>query len=162
VFSAGYVTAALDEIRAAGFGGYYWVLDQAEIATDVMFQTRPQLRVSSIAIVAARIGLGLAVTGVIASVGFSAALLAAGRTADAIGTLGVLGFLAAVVGRRYVVYPHVVVGDAGLRVVNPMSTVALPWPMWSRRGQAMQVPRSAHGRGNVVVVWEVQKSNISA
>jgi hypothetical protein len=75
VFSAGYVTAALDEIRAAGFGGYYWVLDQAEIATDVMFQSRPQLRASSIAIVAARIGLGLAVTGVIASVGFSAACL---------------------------------------------------------------------------------------
>ena len=26
--------------RAAGYGGYYWVLDQAEIATDVMFNTR--------------------------------------------------------------------------------------------------------------------------
>jgi hypothetical protein len=30
-------------IRAANYGGYYWVLDQAEIATDVMFQTRGQL-----------------------------------------------------------------------------------------------------------------------
>jgi len=30
-------------IRSAGYGGYYWVLDQAEIATDVMFHTRPQL-----------------------------------------------------------------------------------------------------------------------
>ena len=27
----------LPEIRAAGYGGYYWVLDQAEIATDIMF-----------------------------------------------------------------------------------------------------------------------------
>src|SRR5947209_13855332 len=33
----------LGAIRAAGYGGYYWVLDQAEIATDVMFKTRPQL-----------------------------------------------------------------------------------------------------------------------
>ena len=33
----------LPAIRAAGYGGYYWVLDQAEIATDVMFKTRPQL-----------------------------------------------------------------------------------------------------------------------
>ena len=33
----------LPTIRAAGYGGYYWVLDQAEIATDVMFKTRPQL-----------------------------------------------------------------------------------------------------------------------
>ena len=33
----------LGTIRAAGYGGYYWVLDQAEIATDVMFKTRPQL-----------------------------------------------------------------------------------------------------------------------
>ena len=31
------------QITAAGFGGYYWVLDQAEIATDVMFKTRPAL-----------------------------------------------------------------------------------------------------------------------
>jgi hypothetical protein len=33
----------LPAIGAAGYGGYYWVLDQAEIATDVMFKTRPQL-----------------------------------------------------------------------------------------------------------------------
>jgi hypothetical protein len=33
----------LPAIAAAGYGGYYWVLDQAEIATDVMFRTRPQL-----------------------------------------------------------------------------------------------------------------------
>jgi hypothetical protein len=33
----------LPAIRAANYGGYYWVLDQAEIATDVMFATRPQL-----------------------------------------------------------------------------------------------------------------------
>jgi hypothetical protein len=37
------VNPLLAKITAAGFGGYYWVLDQAEIATDVMFQTRPQL-----------------------------------------------------------------------------------------------------------------------
>jgi hypothetical protein len=30
-------------VRAAGYGGYYWVLDQAEIATDVMFNTRRDL-----------------------------------------------------------------------------------------------------------------------
>lgn len=30
-------------IRAAEYGGYYLVLDQAEIATDVMFKTRRQL-----------------------------------------------------------------------------------------------------------------------
>jgi hypothetical protein len=30
-------------VRAARYGGYYWVLDQAEIATDVMFNTRPEL-----------------------------------------------------------------------------------------------------------------------
>jgi hypothetical protein len=30
-------------VRAAGYGGYYWVLDQAEIATDVMFKTRRDL-----------------------------------------------------------------------------------------------------------------------
>jgi hypothetical protein len=34
----------LPTIRAAGYGGYYWVLDQAEITADVMFKTRPQLR----------------------------------------------------------------------------------------------------------------------
>jgi hypothetical protein len=33
----------LSDIRRAGFGGYYWVLDQAEIATDVMFSTRREL-----------------------------------------------------------------------------------------------------------------------
>jgi hypothetical protein len=33
----------LPALRAANYGGYYWVLDQAEIATDVMFITRPQL-----------------------------------------------------------------------------------------------------------------------
>jgi hypothetical protein len=33
----------LPAIGAAGYGGYYWVLDQAEIATDVMFTTRPRL-----------------------------------------------------------------------------------------------------------------------
>ena len=33
----------LPAIQAANYGGYYWVLDQAEIATDVMFKTRPAL-----------------------------------------------------------------------------------------------------------------------
>jgi hypothetical protein len=33
----------LPALRAANYGGYYWVLDQAEIATDVMFKTRPRL-----------------------------------------------------------------------------------------------------------------------
>ena len=33
----------LPTINAAGYGGYYCVLDQAEIATDVMVTTRPQL-----------------------------------------------------------------------------------------------------------------------
>jgi hypothetical protein len=33
----------LPAIRAANYGGYYWVLDQAEIATDVMFTTRTRL-----------------------------------------------------------------------------------------------------------------------
>jgi hypothetical protein len=33
----------LPALRAADYGGYYWVLDQAEIATDVMFTTRPKL-----------------------------------------------------------------------------------------------------------------------
>jgi hypothetical protein len=33
----------LAPIEAAGFGGYYWVIDQAEIATDVMFRDRPTL-----------------------------------------------------------------------------------------------------------------------
>jgi hypothetical protein len=30
-------------IEQAGFGGYYWVCDQAEIATDIMFKDRPTL-----------------------------------------------------------------------------------------------------------------------
>jgi hypothetical protein len=30
-------------VRAAGYGGYYWVLDQAEIATDIMFKCRRDL-----------------------------------------------------------------------------------------------------------------------
>ncbi len=34
----------LPVVQNAGYGGYYWVLDQAEIATDVMFKSRPQLR----------------------------------------------------------------------------------------------------------------------
>ena len=33
----------LPAIAAAGYGGYYWVLDQAEIATDVMFTNRAKL-----------------------------------------------------------------------------------------------------------------------
>lgn len=33
----------IPRIRSAGYGGYYWVVDQAEIATDVMFKSRPQL-----------------------------------------------------------------------------------------------------------------------
>ena len=33
----------LASIAGAGFGGYYWVLDQAEIATDVMFRSRSEL-----------------------------------------------------------------------------------------------------------------------
>lgn len=33
----------LADIRRAGFGGYYWVADQAEVATDVAFTTRPAL-----------------------------------------------------------------------------------------------------------------------
>lgn len=33
----------LPALCAADYGGYYWVLDQAEIATDVMFTTRPEL-----------------------------------------------------------------------------------------------------------------------
>jgi hypothetical protein len=37
------VNPLLARISAAGFGGYYWVLDQAEVATDVMFVTRPAL-----------------------------------------------------------------------------------------------------------------------
>jgi hypothetical protein len=37
------VNPIMGRVRAAGFGGYYWVLDQAEIATDVMFSSRPKL-----------------------------------------------------------------------------------------------------------------------
>jgi hypothetical protein len=37
------VNPILPAIRAANYGGYYWVLDQAEIATDIMFRTRPEL-----------------------------------------------------------------------------------------------------------------------
>ena len=33
----------LPAVQGAGYGGYYWVLDQAEIATDVMFTSRPTL-----------------------------------------------------------------------------------------------------------------------
>jgi hypothetical protein len=33
----------LETIEKGGFGGYYWVVDQAEIATDVMFRDRPEL-----------------------------------------------------------------------------------------------------------------------
>ena len=33
----------LPAVRAANYGGYYWVIDQAEIATDVMFKTRAAL-----------------------------------------------------------------------------------------------------------------------
>jgi hypothetical protein len=34
----------LPKIRAANYGSYYWVLDQAEVATDVMFKDRQALR----------------------------------------------------------------------------------------------------------------------
>jgi hypothetical protein len=34
----------LARVTAAGYGDYYWVLDQAEIATDVMFKTRADLK----------------------------------------------------------------------------------------------------------------------
>ncbi len=37
------VNPLLPRVRAAGYGGYYWVVDQAEIATDVMFRTRRDL-----------------------------------------------------------------------------------------------------------------------
>ena len=33
-------------IEQAGFGGYYWTIYQAEIATDVMFQDRCQIAAS--------------------------------------------------------------------------------------------------------------------
>ena len=34
----------LDQIRQAGFGGYYWVADQIEVATDLAFTGRPALQ----------------------------------------------------------------------------------------------------------------------
>jgi hypothetical protein len=37
------VNPLLATIEQADFGGYYWVLDQAEVATDVMFRDRPAL-----------------------------------------------------------------------------------------------------------------------
>jgi hypothetical protein len=37
------VNPELASVETAGFGSYYWVLDQAEIATDVMFKDRPRL-----------------------------------------------------------------------------------------------------------------------
>lgn len=37
------VNPMMPVVRAASYGGYYWVLDQAEIATDVMFASRPKL-----------------------------------------------------------------------------------------------------------------------
>jgi len=37
------VNPLLPAIKAAKFGGYYWCLDQGEIATDVMFNSRPDL-----------------------------------------------------------------------------------------------------------------------
>jgi hypothetical protein len=37
------VNPFLPLIRTAGFGGYWWVLDQAEIATDLMFANRAEL-----------------------------------------------------------------------------------------------------------------------
>jgi hypothetical protein len=37
------VNPVLPAISRAGFGGYYWVADQVEVATDVAFRTRPAL-----------------------------------------------------------------------------------------------------------------------
>jgi hypothetical protein len=37
------VNPLMGRVNAAGYGGYYWVLDQGEIATDVMFKSRPAL-----------------------------------------------------------------------------------------------------------------------
>jgi hypothetical protein len=37
------VNPLLPEIARAGFGSYYWCIDQAEIATDIMFRDRPAL-----------------------------------------------------------------------------------------------------------------------
>jgi hypothetical protein len=38
------VNPLLPKVRAAGHPSYYWVLDQAEVATDVMFKDRAALR----------------------------------------------------------------------------------------------------------------------
>jgi hypothetical protein len=38
------VNPVLDDIVKADFGGYYWVIDQAEVATDVMFKDRAALQ----------------------------------------------------------------------------------------------------------------------
>lgn len=38
------VNPMLDTIRQAGFGGYYWVADQCEIATDIMFKDHASLQ----------------------------------------------------------------------------------------------------------------------
>lgn len=40
---ARWANPALASIEKAAFGGYYWVADQAEVATDVMFRSRPAL-----------------------------------------------------------------------------------------------------------------------
>ena len=40
------VNPMLSSIQAAGFGGYYWVADQCEIATDIMFKDRATLAAS--------------------------------------------------------------------------------------------------------------------
>ena len=37
------VNPVLADVKAADFGDYYWVVDQAEVATDVMFRTRAEL-----------------------------------------------------------------------------------------------------------------------
>lgn len=37
------VNPHLDAIEASGFGSYYWVADQVEVASDVAFRTRPAL-----------------------------------------------------------------------------------------------------------------------
>jgi hypothetical protein len=38
------VNPILPLIKKSGFGGYWWVLEQAEIATDVMFRDRSRLQ----------------------------------------------------------------------------------------------------------------------
>ena len=42
---ARWVNPMLHTIKQTGFGGYYWVIDQCEIATDVMFEDRARLMV---------------------------------------------------------------------------------------------------------------------